>query len=148
MFCVKKLTPNAILPCRSHPDDAGMDLVYSRSENVVIPPMGRCVVPTDISIQLVNTPDRGYYIRVAPRSGLAAKFGIDVGAGVVDISYTGHIQVVMFNHSDTPYTISQGDKIAQLIVEKIIYPTCVEVTSFEETERGENGFGSTDNKQG
>lgn len=94
---------------------------------------------TDIQIELPQQ----CYGRIAPRSGLAAKNFIDVGAGVVDEDYRGNIGVVMFNHADTAFEVKKGDRIAQLICERIFYPTIEEVDKLSDTVRGAGGFGST-----
>ena len=86
----------------------------------------------------------GCYDRIAPRSGFASKKFIDVGAGVVDEDYRGELGVVLFNFGDEEFKINMGDKIAQLIFEKIKAPEVVEVDSLEETGRREKGFGSTE----
>lgn len=88
----------------------------------------------------------GCYGRVAPRSGLAAKHGIDVGAGVIDEDYRGNIGVVLFNHGKEAFEIKRGDRIAQLICERIVYPVLEEVEKLTETVRGAGGFGSTGTK--
>ncbi|TQD90159.1 hypothetical protein C1H46_024323 [Malus baccata] len=80
---------------------------------------------------------------VAPRSGLAWKHSIDVGAGVIDADYRGPVGVVLFNFSDVDFEIKEGDRIAQLIIEKIITPDVVEVEDLDSTFRGAGGFGST-----
>ena len=85
----------------------------------------------------------GTYGRVAPRSGLSAKSHLDVGAGVVDRDSTGNVCVVLFNHAPTDFSIQKGDRIAQLICEKIKYADIKEKTSLKKTKRGESGFGST-----
>lgn len=105
----------------------------------VVEPRGKAIVPTDLKVAV----PLGTYGRVAPRSGLAAKHFIDVGAGVVDEDYRGPLGVVLFNHSDTPFEVKLGDRVAQFICEKIVYPGVVEVDTLEETDRGEGGFGST-----
>ena len=135
---VKKLSESATLPTRGSRLAAGHDL-YS-SEHCVIEPNRRALVGTGISIRLPG----GTYGRVAPRSGLASKHGIDVGAGVIDADYTGEVKVLLFNHSSTPFVVSPGDRIAQLIAEKIQECDVEEsAASFDPTERGEGGFGST-----
>ena len=96
-------------------------------------------VKTDISIQIPT----GYYGRVAARSGLALKHSIDIGAGVIDEDYRGNVGVIMFNHGDQTFTVSRGDRIAQLLLEKIITPDVIEVDELDSTERNANGFGST-----
>lgn len=80
---------------------------------------------------------------MAPRSGLAVKSFIDVGAGVVDADYRGALGVVLFNFSNQEFTVTMGDRIAQLVLEVIKTPPVVEVQSLDGTERGANGFGST-----
>jgi dUTP pyrophosphatase len=105
----------------------------------VIPARGKFIVKTDIQIELPE----GCYGRVAPRSGLAAKNFIDVGAGVIDEDYRGNVGVVMFNHSDVEFAVAKGDRIAQLICERIFYPTLEELPSLSDTQRGAGGFGST-----
>lgn len=107
-----------------------------------IPARGKQVVLTDIQIELPT----GCYGRVAPRSGLAAKNFIDVGAGVIDEDYRGNVGVVMFNHADEVFEVKKGDRIAQLICEKIFYPDIEEVSTISTTERGAGGFGSTGTK--
>jgi dUTP pyrophosphatase len=85
----------------------------------------------------------GVYGRVAPRSGLAVKHGIQVGAGVVDPDYTGEVKVVLFNHGDKDFEVKKGDRVAQLILERCETPEVEEVGTVEDTERGAGGFGST-----
>jgi dUTP pyrophosphatase len=116
---------------------AGYDLYAAYDE--IVPAQGKSIVKTDLSIRV---PD-GTYGRIAPRSGLAAKHFIDVGAGVVDQDYTGNVGVVMFNHAQTEFVVKKGDRIAQLICEKIEYPEIEECTSLNSTDRGSGGFGST-----
>merc|ERR1712071_107192 len=132
-----KLTPNATAPSRGSKFAAGYDL-YS-AYDYKIPAMGKMIAMTDIQIQVPE----GCYGRVSPRSGLAAKFHIDIGAGVIDKDYRGNVGVVMFNHSQDAFDVKKGDRIAQLICEQIMYPDLEEVDTLNETERGAGGFGST-----
>lgn len=81
--------------------------------------------------------------RVAPRSGLAAKHSIDTGAGVIDADYRGPVKVILFNFSDVDFAISKGDRIAQLIIERIYNPEVVVVERLPDSVRGAGGFGST-----
>ncbi len=106
---------------------------------MIVPAKGKAIVPTDLSVAC----PRGTYARIAPRSGLAVKNFIDVGAGVVDEDYRGPVGVVLFNFSDVDFQIKQGDRIAQMILEKIHTPQVVEVDDLEDTSRGAGGFGST-----
>ena len=119
---------------------AGYDL--RSAYDCVVPAKGKAIVKTDIQIRVPE----GTYGRIAPRSGLAAKHHIDVGAGVVDEDYTGNVGVVLFNHAPEEFSIAKGDRIAQLVCEKIEYPMLEECKSLEETERGAGGFGSTGSK--
>lgn len=151
-----KLTDNAFPPTRGSDKAAGYDLkrfalfffflnfclfnfIIHSAYGCVIPARGKAVVKTDIQIELPE----GCYGRVAPRSGLAAKNFIDVGAGVIDEDYRGNVGVVMFNHSEVEFAVAKGDRIAQLICERIFYPVLEEVSSLSDTQRGAGGFGST-----
>ena len=140
---VIKITPSAILPVRATSGAAGYDL-FSTDSYVVLPGR-RVVVSTGISIQLPP----GTYGRIAPRSGLAVKHGLDVLAGVVDPDYTGEIKVVLQNmDANQPFVIRPGYRIAQLILEKYDVVDVVEVPGectglVDQGARGSNGFGST-----
>ncbi|CAK9438778.1 uncharacterized protein LODBEIA_P30020 [Lodderomyces beijingensis] len=118
---------------------AGYDL-YS-SEDAVIPAQGQGLVSTDISI-IVPV---GTYGRVAPRSGLAVKHGISTGAGVIDADYRGEVKIVLFNHSTRDFEIKTGDRIAQLVLERIVNAEIETISEAEltSTDRGAGGFGST-----
>lgn len=133
----KKLSDRATSPIRGSELAAGYDL-YS-AQNTIIPKQGKALVMTDIAIALPE----GCYGRVAPRSSLSWKHHIDVGAGVVDRDYRGNVGVVLFNLSKTDYEVHQGDRIAQLIVERISTPPLVEVEELDDTARGAAGYGST-----
>ncbi|KAK0729227.1 dUTPase-like protein [Apiosordaria backusii] len=134
---VKKLSSTARLPTRGSAFAAGYDLYASK--DTTIPARGKALVDTDISIAVpANT-----YGRIAPRSGLAAKHFIDTGAGVIDADYRGPVKVLLFNHADADFEVKEGDRIAQLIVERIYTPDIVEVQELEESVRGAGGFGST-----
>lgn len=141
-------------PCKGTRDSAGWDL-RSR-ENVILEPFTRGLIMTGISA----SPPKGSYIRIAPRSGLAHKKGLDVGAGVIDPDYTGEIGVVLFNHSTSPVEIIQGQRIAQMILTKYNDQDKIKIRYGKEDEgyeeevdyfssssttriRGSGGFGST-----
>ena len=134
---VKRLIGDAILPTRGSAHAVGYDL-YS-VENCVVPPTHRALVGTGIATVLPV----GVYGRVAPRSGLAVKKGIQVGAGVIDPDYTGEVKVVLFNHGDKDFEVKKGDRIAQLILERCETPEVEEIETLEQTDRGSGGFGST-----
>ncbi|CAH8564107.1 unnamed protein product [Dicrocoelium dendriticum] len=132
-----KLSGHAITPTRGSALAAGYDL-YAAQE-VVIPAKGRGLVRTDIQISL---PD-GCYGRIAPRSGLALKHGIDVGAGVIDQDYRGNVGILLFNFGDVDFLVKEGDRVAQLICERIFVPELVMCDLLTDTVRGSNGYGST-----
>lgn len=132
-----KLSEHAFAPVKGSAKAAGFDL--KSAYDIIVPARGKAIVKTDIQIELPE----GCYGRIAPRSGLAAKNHIDIGAGVVDEDYRGNLGVVMFNHADVDFPVAKGDRIAQLICERIFYPELVEAKTLSDTERGSGGFGST-----
>lgn len=117
--------------------NAGFDL-YAAEAGVVMP-HGQEIVPVGIATSF--SPE--YYMRVAPRSGLAAKNGIDVLAGVIDSSYRGEWKVILRNNSNVSYAYRIGDRIAQAIPEKISTEECIFVNELPDSIRGEGGFGSS-----
>ncbi|EER29366.1 deoxyuridine 5'-triphosphate nucleotidohydrolase, putative [Coccidioides posadasii C735 delta SOWgp] len=134
---VKKLLPQAQAPKRGSAFAAGYDLYAAK--HTVIPAKGKGLVDTGLAIAV---PD-GTYGRIAPRSGLAAKNFIDTGAGVIDADYRGEVKVLLFNFSDVDFTVNEGDRIAQLVLERIYTPEIQVVEQLEESVRGAGGFGST-----
>lgn len=134
---IAKLTDKAIIPTKGSDKAAGYDL-YS-AYDYTIPAGGKVLAKTDVQVKVPH----GTYGRVAPRSGLAWKNHIDIGAGVVDEDYRGNVGVVMFNHAEVEFSIKAGDRIAQLVCEKIAYPELEVLETLDETVRGEGGFGST-----
>lgn len=134
---IKKLSSDGQIPTKAHRSDAGYDL-YS-SEPVVLVPMERKLVKTGIAIALPVS----LYGRVAPRSGLAVKKGLDVLAGVVDSSYRGEVGVVLINFSNERIFLDKGSKIAQLILEAHHDAQWEEVDSLPESDREDRGFGSS-----
>lgn len=132
--------PNVKTPIRGSDNAAGYDVhAYLPNENMTIPARGKGMVPTGLHFAF----DNKFYIRVAPRSGLAWKNGIDIGAGVLDADYRGEVKIILFNHSDEDFIINNGDRIAQLILTRIELPPLREVEKLDETDRGSGGFGST-----
>ncbi|XP_046972273.1 deoxyuridine 5'-triphosphate nucleotidohydrolase [Vanessa cardui] len=132
-----RLTDNAFAPVKGSDRAAGFDL--KSAYDYKVPAKGKELVKTDLQIELPT----GCYGRVAPRSGLAVKNFIDVGAGVIDEDYRGNVGVVLFNHSDEDFVVKKGDRIAQLICEVIFHPDLLEVENLTETKRAAGGFGST-----
>lgn len=143
---IKKLVEEAQLPVYGSEYAAGMD-VFSKAD-YSIPPRTRKLIGTGVSISWQGGDAENYYLRVAPRSGLAAKSSVDVGAGVIDYDYRGEVYVLLINnHNENQFEVKKGDKIAQLILEKNYRPKIIEVEEHTETERGAGGFGSTDAKK-
>ena len=134
---VVKLSETAVLPVRGSEWAAGYDL--SASQPTTIAAGGRGIVKTDLKISC----PAGTYGRIAPRSGLTVKKGIHVGAGVIDADYRGPVGVVLFNLGEEDLEVKQGDRIAQLILEKIVMAPVEEVKELSQTVRGAGGFGST-----
>ncbi|KAF2874818.1 deoxyuridine 5'-triphosphate nucleotidohydrolase [Massariosphaeria phaeospora] len=134
---VQLLSDKAKAPTKGSAFAAGHDLYSAR--DVVIPARGRARVDTDIAVAV----PAGTYGRVAPRSGLAAKHGIDTLAGVIDADYRGQVGVILANLSETDFEIKVGDRIAQLVVEKIAMTDVVVMETLDESVRGAGGFGST-----
>jgi len=137
---VVRLSEHASLPVRSSTGAAGYDL--AAAHDAVVPASGKAIVKTDLAI----AAPAGTYGRVAPRSGLAWKRHIDVGAGVVDADYRGNVGVVLFNHGTVDLEVRRGDRVAQLVLERIATPDVVEVDDLGATRRGAGGFGSTDSQ--
>ena len=133
----KKLHDEAVVPTRGSEFAAGLDL--SSVESVVIEPGDRAIVATGLAVIIPN----GTYLRIAPRSGLAAKHGIDVLAGVVDSDYRGEIKVILVNFAREPFAVMPGERIAQAILEQCVIADVETVDELTDTDRGAAGFGST-----
>lgn len=131
------LEPWAIMPTRAHEYDAGLDL-YSASDDIYIYPGGSELFDTGVHVQLPKNTV-GF---LKSKSGLNVKHGI-TSEGVIDVGYTGSIMVKLYNHGSKPYKVCKGDKISQLVILPCILPELEVVSSLEETERGDNGFGSS-----
>ncbi len=137
---LRRLDPGLPVPVRAHPHDAGVDLCCSA--DVVLGPGERALVGTGIAIAL---PD-GYAGFVHPRSGLAARAGLSIvnSPGTVDAGYRGEIRVCLINHD--PYQalhLRRGDRVAQLVVQRVEQVELVEVERLPESARGAGGHGST-----
>jgi len=125
------------VPSYSHPGDAGADI--RASGKTTVPARGKMLVSTGLHIALPE----GHVGLIWPRSGLAVKHSIDCGAGVIDSPYRGEVKVLLFNHSDLDYLIEPGDRIAQLLVQKVESINFLSVDDLDDTVRSEKGFGST-----
>jgi deoxyuridine 5'-triphosphate nucleotidohydrolase len=139
MFKFAKMYEGAIIPTKGSPGSAGFDL-YAAT-NTVIESGKWGLVKTGIALQIPSD----CYARVAPRSGLAFNKGLNVGAGVIDSDYRSEIGVILFNHSKNDFYVNQGDRIAQLIFEKIYIcaPEVVQYSELTSTQRDTGGYGST-----
>ena len=142
-FKVHLRHPDAIMPKRATSKDAGCDV--HAVEDKVIPAGKRGLVSTGLTLEI---PDDSY-VRVAPRSGLSCKHGIDIGAGVVDAGYTGIVHALVINNGTEDFVVTKGDRIAQIIVERIYMQTWTQAEEgaleavMATSTRGEGGFGST-----
>lgn len=138
---LKKLDSRAVIPHYATEKSAGMDLHAVLDEPITLRSLERVVVKTYLSIALPP----GLEASVRPRSGLAAKHGITVlnSPGTIDADFRGNIGVILVNISTEPYTINNGDRIAQLVVSKYENVEWEECEELDETERGNGGFGST-----
>ena len=134
---VKRLSKDIPLPSRSTTHSAGLDL--SSAEACTIPVGERRIVRTGLQIAVPS----GHYARIAPRSGYAVSHGLDVLAGVVDEDFRGELMIVLANFGSTPFNISIGQRVAQLILEKISLLPVEEVKDLPSSTRGTLGFGSS-----
>jgi dUTP pyrophosphatase len=133
----KQLDSRAVLPKRGSVLAAGLDVCSI--ENLSIGPKERAMARTGLAVAIPP----GFYGRIAPRSGLAVKNGLDVLAGVIDSDYRGEVCCLLYNTSDEVIKLAAGSKICQLIIEQIITPEAAWATDLDETARGAGGFGST-----
>jgi len=139
-IALRRLDPGLPPPSYAHPGDAGADLFTT--VDVTLAPGERAMVPTGIAIALPE----GYVALVHPRSGLAARHGVSIvnSPGTVDAGYRGEIKVMLVNLDPaTSVTLSRGDRIAQLVVQRFETASFVEVDALPESERGAGGYGST-----
>ena len=140
---ITRLDPELALPRYSKPGDAGADIV-SRID-ITLAPGERALVPTGIAIAL---PD-GYVALVHPRSGLAIKHGVTMvnSPGTVDAAYRGELQIILINHDPKEaVSFKRGDRIAQLVIQKVEHAEFIEVSELPGSGRGAGGFGSTGGK--
>jgi len=137
---IRRLDPGLPLPARGHPGDAGSDL-YAAAD-VELAPGQRAVVGTGIAIAL----PAGYAAFVHPRSGLAAEHGLTIvnAPGTVDAGYRGEIKVIVLNtDGEQPVRLRRGDRIAQLVIQRVETPSFLEVETLPGSQRGSGGHGST-----
>ena len=127
------------LPAYARPDDAGLDLYAA--EPVTLAPGARALVPTGIALAIPP----GFAGFVLPRSGLALRHGVTLlnTPGLVDAGYRGEVKVLLVNHGDAPVSLSRGDRVAQLVVQRVERVALAPVAELPESPRGAGGFGST-----
>lgn len=133
----KKLSEVATIPAQVHLGDAGFDL--AAAYDGVIPAHGKGISKTDLAVAIPI----GWYGRIAPRSSVAWKHHIDIGAGVIDSAFRGNVGIVLFNHSTEDFHYKAGERLAQLVIERCYIGHVVEVDELDDTDRGSGGFGST-----
>jgi dUTP pyrophosphatase len=134
---VKKLDKKAIIPQYAHDTDAGMD--FFALEDTTIFAQASATVPTGIAVEIPT----GYVGLVWDKSGLASKEGITTMAGVIDSGFRGAMSLIVFNTTDKDYTFKAGEKVAQMLVQKVEHVGIIAVDKLSDTQRGEKGFGST-----
>ena len=137
---VRRLVDGVPLPVRAHPGDAGLDL--HSAEDVVLKPGERASIGTGIAVAIPE----GYAGFVVPRSGLAARHGIGVvnAPGLIDAGYRGEIRVLLINLDPSePFEVAKGERIAQLVIQRVEEATIREVDELPGSARGQGGFGST-----
>lgn len=134
---LKKLKLQATLPKYAFPGDSGMDIFSA--EDYLLRPGEWHVFSTGIASEI----SPGFFMRFAPKSGLAVKHGVDTLAGVIDCTYRGEWLVVLVNHGKEPVEFKIGDKLAQAVLQRFETAEILEVRKLSETARGKNGFGST-----
>jgi len=130
------------LPAYQTAGAAGCDLCAATHETLILAPGARLKTPTGIALELPE----GYEAQIRPRSGLALKDGVTVlnTPGTIDTDYRGEIFVLLINHSEKPYEITRGARIAQLVLAPVVRARFIEARSLSETARGDGGFGSTE----
>lgn len=133
---IKLLSDFAKIPTQATAFSAGYDLYAA--ESAIVPRLGRALIKTNVSMAI----PMNHYGRIAPRSGLAYKNGIDVLAGVIDSDYRGDIGVILYNtDNNADFNVKAGDKIAQIIIEPCAHVSFVKSNDLTSTKRGEGGYG-------
>jgi dUTP pyrophosphatase len=140
---VKILRQDSSVPLPQYESEgaAGMDVRATVGEDLVIPPLGRVLVPSGLKLEIPP----GYEVQVRPRSGLAFSSGVTVlnAPGTIDSDYRGELKIILINLGDKPFTVKNGDRIAQLVVSPVVQAILDPTECLSETRRGVGGFGST-----
>jgi dUTP pyrophosphatase len=136
-----KRKEGAELPSYGSSGAAGMDLRAFIDTEIVIPPLGRAKIPTGLFMEIA----RGFEGQVRPRSGLAARHGVTIlnAPGTIDSDYRGEVEVILVDFGDEPYTVKNGDRVAQMIIAPVYRAEVTEAENLSGTARGAGGFGST-----
>ncbi len=134
---IKRIRSEVPLPNITHDGDAGFDVCAA--EDCMLAPAVQTSVPTGLAFAIPHE----YVALVWDRSGMAIKHGIKTLGGVIDAGFRGEVRIGLINLTDAPYEIRKGDRIAQVLIQKVEYPTFEEVDTLDETARGAQGFGST-----
>jgi len=132
-----RILNNGTLLTKKHFSDAGLDV--PSYEDVIIPARGSAIISTNLFVAI----DKGYVGMLCSRSGLSVKHKIEVGAGIIDSAYRGEVKVHLFNHSDEPFQVNKGDRIAQLLTIPVMLGYYTLSDSLESTERDLDGFGAS-----
>jgi len=138
---IKRLRPNALIPRYMTEGSAAMDLYSCIDEDIIIPSGSRALIPTGIAVMI----EKGFAGLIYARSGLASKYGITLSncVGVIDSDYRGEIMVSLINLSDTPFTVTDKMRIAQMAISPVASVQIIETDELCDTHRGKGGFGST-----
>lgn len=141
--CIQKIAGNEDIPLPQYMTEqaAGMDIFAAVVQEEVIPPGGRKKIPTGIAVSLPE----GFEAQIRPRSGLAIKDGITLlnSPGTIDADYRGEIALIVINHGEKPFIIYRGQRLAQMVIQKVFQVEWVEADELQSTERGSGGFGHT-----
>jgi dUTP pyrophosphatase len=138
---IVKKDPRVSLPQYESEGAAGLDIRAFLDSELVVPSLGRAQVPTGLFLEIPP----GFEAQVRPRSGLAARRGVTVlnSPGTIDSDYRGELEIILINLGSEPFTVQNGDRIAQLVVSPVCRAVVLEAESLSETKRGSGGFGST-----
>ena len=138
---IRMISKSGVYPAYETEGSAGMDIRAWLEVPVVIPPGGRALIPTGLYMEI----EPGYEVQLRARSGLAIRHGICLanGIGTIDSDYRGEVGVALINLGDEPFTVENGDRIAQMVIASYVRGEIVPVESLTESERGAGGFGST-----
>jgi dUTP pyrophosphatase len=138
---IVRLDKSLPIPTYAYDGDAGVDLYASIEKEVILYPTQTVIIPNGIAVQI----EKGKMLSIRGRSGLAFKHGVSIvhGTGTIDNNYRGEIKTCLINHGNETFVIKHGDRIAQAILQEVCTIEFEEVDSLDETERNENGFGSS-----